>query len=315
MSFFVGGLNISGDLILSPMDGYSDSPFRAMTRRLGSAASYTEFINAVDIANGHPFIEERLSFTDVERPVFYQLLDNSIDRLVEVAFRVQEERKPDTIDINLGCCARSVVGRGAGAGLLRHPQMVAELFRRLSQSLAIPVTAKIRLGWDHASRNYLDIAKLLQDNGCALIAVHGRTRMQLYQGMADWDAIAEVKQAVSIPVIGNGDVLTVSDIDRMKAHTRCDAVMIGRSAIQNPWIFSRMDRENVPLPVVHETMVGHLADMLSFYGQRMGLIRFRKFANGYMKIYSLEKPVRQALLTCESPEQFRELLAEIFSRM
>jgi tRNA-dihydrouridine synthase B len=311
VNFYLGKLEIRGDLILSPMDGFSDSPFRALTRRLGSSASYTEFINAVDVINGHPFLEERLNFSQNERPLFYQLLDNSIDRLVQVALKLRE-RDPDAIDINLGCCARSVVGRGAGAGLLKQPNLVGELFNRLNHLLDIPVTAKIRLGWDHLSRNYLEMAKILEGNGCSMLAVHGRTRMQFYEGMADWDAIAQVKKAVSIPVIGNGDVISVGDIERMKTHTGCDAVMIGRGAIQNPWIFSRMERKDVPLSMVQETMMAHLADMLAFYGQELGMIRFRKFASGYLRIYALEKSVRHTLLTCANPDEFAWLLAEVF---
>ncbi len=314
VNFMVGPVAIRGDLILSPMDGFSISPFRAMTRRLGSAASYTEFINTMDIINGHPYQEERLGFTEVERPVFYQLLDNEVDRIVEGALRLRE-RNPDVIDINLGCCARSVAGRGAGAGWLREPKKLGRLFQKLRSVLDIPVTAKIRLGWDHLSRNYLEVAKILEDNGCYLLAVHGRTRMQFYEGLADWDAIAEVKQAVSIPVIGNGDIVKVADIDRMKAHTGCDAVMIGRGAIQNPWIFSRMEREEVPHETVFNTMVSQLSDMLTFFGPKLGLLRFRKFAHGYLKVYLPEKATRQELLTCEDPGKFVELLAGFFKQL
>jgi tRNA-dihydrouridine synthase B len=243
-TFWVREIPVYGDLILSPMDGYSDLPFRALARALGSAMSYTEFLNAIDITGRHPHLERKLKYLECERPVVYQIFDDDPDRLVQAALKLRP-RNPDIIDINMGCSAKTVSGRGAGAGLLRTPEKIARIFSRLTKELDIPITGKIRLGWDDASRNYIDIAHIIEDNGGSLLAVHGRTKAQGYTGSADWDAIAEVRRAVSIPVIANGDVKTIADIERIKAHTGCTAVMIARAAISNPWIFSRLDRENV----------------------------------------------------------------------
>ena len=243
-TFHVGPVPVYGDKILSPMDGYSDLPFRATCRELGSAMSYTEFINALDILQGHPYVAQKMAFLPQERPVVFQIFDNDPQRLLEVALRVQDQ-EPDIIDINLGCSAKSVSNRGAGAGLLRTPLKVARIFRRLSGALEIPLTGKIRLGWDDDSRNYGLIARIIAENGGQMIAVHGRTKAQGYRGEADWDAIAEIRAAVEIPVIGNGDVRTPGDIQRMKAHTGCPAVMIARGAIGNPWIFAGQDRAEV----------------------------------------------------------------------
>jgi tRNA-dihydrouridine synthase B len=214
-SFYINNLPIYGDLILAPMDGFSDLPFRSICREMGSAMSYTEFISAVNVSQQeelNPAIIRKLSYLPEERPVVYQLFDNDPDSLLEAALRLQE-RGPDVIDINMGCSVRSVSGRGAGAGLLRSPIKIAHIFRKLSQALEVPITGKIRLGWDEEARNYLLVARIIEENGGALVAVHARTRAQGYSGEADWEAIAEVKQAISIPVIGNGDVRTVSDID------------------------------------------------------------------------------------------------------
>jgi tRNA-dihydrouridine synthase B len=161
------------------------------------------------------------------------------------------------------------------------------------------VTAKIRLGWNEASRNYHQVARLLEDNGAAAIAVHGRTRAQGLRGLADWDAIAEIRQAVSIPVIANGDVMNVSDIERIKAHTGCPAVMIGRGAIGNPWIFSRLDREQVPLEEVRRVIRTHLERMIEFYGPRYGLIWFRKHIIRYIRSYKFSASIRQQLISTE----------------
>jgi tRNA-dihydrouridine synthase B len=305
--FSVGPIPIYGDLILAPMDGYSDLPFRSLCRELGSAMGYSEFISAIDIINGHPYLYQKLAFRPDERPMVYQIFDNDPQRLLTAALRLQEGQ-PDIIDVNLGCSARGVSGRGAGAGLLREPEKITQIFQSLTHALHIPVTAKIRLGWDETSRNYHQVARLLEDNGAAAIAVHGRTRAQGLRGMADWDAIAEIRQAVSIPVIANGDVVNVSDIERIKAHTGCPAVMIGRGAIGNPWIFSRLDREQVPPDEVRRGIRTHLDRMLEFYGPRLGLIRFRKHIIRYIRSYKFSASVRQRLITTENKDDFLTLI-------
>src|SRR3990172_2398473 len=273
-SFFVGKIPVFGETILSPMDGFSDLPFRSLTRRLGSAMSYTEFVNARDVVSGHPYLEPRLTFTEEERPIVFQIFDDDPALLLRAALLLRQ-RQPDIIDVNMGCSAKTVAGRGAGAGLLRQPEKIAEIFRTLTRELDIPVTGKIRLGWDNDSLNYLDVAHIVEDNGGKLLAVHGRTKQQAYRGEANWQSIAEIKAALSIPVIGNGDVRTVADIRRMRQFTSCDAVMIARGAIGNPWIFAGLDRGEVSSAQVRETMLAHLAAMLDFYGPARGLKRFR----------------------------------------
>jgi nifR3 family TIM-barrel protein len=311
LSFLIRDIPIHGDLILAPMDGYSDLPFRSLCRELGSAMSYTEFINALDILNGHPYLPEKLAFRPEERPVVYQIYDNDPNRLLAAALRLQE-RQPDIIDINLGCSVRTISGRGAGAGLLRDPEKIAVIFQALTHALQIPVTAKIRLGWDEASRNYRQVARLLEDNGAAAIAVHGRTRAQGLCGQADWDAIAEIRLAVSIPVIANGDVLTVADIERIKVHTGCPAVMIGRGAIGNPWIFSRLDRDQVPPEAVRRIIRSHLERMCDFYGPEHGLVWFRKHTTRYLRPYALSAEMRQQLVTTEKVDEFLSLIDLVF---
>ncbi len=308
--FWVGDIPVWGKTILSPMDGFSDQPFRSLARRLGSAMSYTEFVNAIDVLNGDPRLERRLQFLEEERPVVLQIFDDDPDRLLDAAL-ILRERDPDIIDVNMGCSARTVAGRGAGAGLLREPEKIASIFRKLSDALDIPVTGKIRLGWDEESLNYLDVARIIEDSGGQMLAVHGRTKKQAYRGQANWAAIAEIKAALSIPVIGNGDVRVVADIVRMQQVTGCDAVMIARGAIGNPWIFAGKDRSQVSEAEVRSSMLSHLKDMLTFYGQELGLVLFRKHAARYISPYRLNRLQREQLLTCENQEDFVNLLYQI----
>ena len=306
-TFHVRHIPVYGDLILSPMAGFSDMPYRSICRELGSSMSYTEFINAMEVVGGHPRLAQRLAYLPEERPVVFQLFDNDAERLLEAALILQDYG-PDIIDINMGCSVRKVSGRGAGAGLLRSPLKIARIFRSLSSALEVPVTGKIRLGWDDDCRNYRLVARIIEENGGSLIAVHARTKAQGYSGGADWDAIAEIKAAVSIPVIGNGDVQTVVDIDRLKSYTACDGVMIGRAAVGNPWIFSRLEREQVPYELLRQTMLDHLERMLSFYEGDRGLILFRKHASRYLSLYPLEPEQRLRLLTTQQPGEFLALL-------
>jgi tRNA-dihydrouridine synthase B len=295
--FHVGSVPVYGDLILAPMDGYSDLPFRSLCRSLGSAMSYTEFINALDVLHIRKRIEPKFAYLAHERPVVFQIFDDDPQRLLKAATLLLPYQ-PDIIDVNMGCSAKSVSGRGAGAGLLREPAKVAQIFSLLSQNIPLPVTGKIRLGWDADSRNYLQIARIVEENGGALLAVHGRTRAQGYGGEADWDAIAKIKQGLHIPVIGNGDVRSVADIQRLKTHTGCDGVMVGRAAIANPWIFARLERQNVTHTQVRQIVREHLSRMLAFYGEERGLVLFRKYV------------ARTMAPLFGSAEQRRQLLSE-----
>lgn len=310
MSFSIRHLPIPGDTLLSPMDGYSDQPFRSLCRGLGSAMSYTEFVKAEDVLERIAHVDEKLAFTEAERPVTFQIYGDDPGKILDAALRIQE-RGPDVIDVNMGCPAKTISARGAGVGLMRTPEKIAEIFRLLTTHLEVPVTGKMRLGWDESTRNYLQVAKIVEDNGAQLLAVHGRTRAQGYGGQADWDAIAEVVDALKIPVIGNGDVTTVADIDRMKARTGCAGVMIGRGAMYNPWIFSRLERDQVPPDVVRTTMLRHLELNLAFYGPERGLVLFRKYASRYLSPYAMTREVRQRLMTRETAEEFVALLEEV----
>jgi tRNA-dihydrouridine synthase B len=309
-SFFIGTLPVRGDAILAPMDGFSDLPFRTLCREYGSALSYTPFVNAMEILARQPRALRHLDFRPSERPVVFQLFDSDEERLLQAA-QWALELQPDVLDVNMGCSVRSVAGRGAGAGLLRDPRKVARIIARLSRALPIPVTAKIRLGWDAQSSNYLEVARAIEEHGGALIAVHARTRQQRYTGRADWDAIAAVKAAVAIPVLGNGDVQRVEDIRRMREQTGCDGVMIGRGAIGNPWIFQRRERRRVPVAEVMATIRRHVRSMVAYYDERDGLLLFRKHLVRYLKGVPVPAPTRAALLDTTSLAAFEAQLSTL----
>lgn len=299
--FSIGGVTIPGRLLLAPMDGFTDSPFRSMCKEHGAALCTSEFINGIDMMYGHPHLKNQLVFQDNERPFCYQIFDDDPQRLLDAGIKLAE-RKPDLMDINMGCSARSVSNRGAGAGLLRDPEKIKQIACSLVREVPVPVTAKIRLGWDDRSRNYLEVAKILEDCGISAITVHARTRKQGYQGTADWDAIAEVKTYASIPVIGNGDVRNVEDALRLINHTSCDAVMIGRASLGNPWVFEGKTRENISNGELFDGMVQHLQRMTEMYSPRIGTILFRKHLARYLSEHLLSSEIRQKIFSIEEPQ-------------
>jgi len=310
-TFYIRDVPVYGDAFLAPMDGYSDWPFRSLCRDLGSAMSYTEFVHAEKILSKSKQPLKKLYFEAAERPVTFQLYGDNPDRIVEAALRVQDWG-PDIIDVNMGCPAKSVSNRGAGVGMMKSPLKIARTFKKLTAKLKVPVTGKIRLGWEK-NQNYKLIARIVEECGGSLIALHGRTKEQAYSGKANWDAIAEVKATVKIPVIGNGDVKRVEDIEKMKLHTGCDAVMIGRTTLANPWIFSRLDREQVTSEQVRETIRKHLAKSIEFYGDEDGQRLFRKYAVQYLLMKTLDRETRKQILKPMPPAEFLEMLNQVYA--
>jgi nifR3 family TIM-barrel protein len=311
--FLIGPVPVYGRAILAPMDGYSDWPFRSVCRALGSAMSYTEFVKSEDIVHQFRRVRARMVYEQAERPVTIQIYGDDPDVMLEAAL-IAQDLGPDVIDINMGCPAKSVAHRGCGVGLMRTPAKIGQIFSKLTARLRVPVTGKMRLGWDDCL-NYRDVARIVAENGAALIAVHGRTKNQGYGGQANWDAIAEVKALVKIPVIGNGDIKRVADIARMIDYTGCDAVMIGRGAIANPWIFSGLDREQVSQEQVRETMRQHLEKNVAFYGEEDGERLFRKHAMHYLGLHHLDREARKNILRKRPPGEYMQILREIEAQM
>ncbi len=310
--FNIAEVVIPGRLFLAPMDGFTDSPFRIICKEKGSALCTSEFINGIDVTFGHPYLRYKTHFSLIERPFCYQLFDDDPQRLLNSALSLAR-LEPDLIDINMGCSARNVSNRGAGAGLLKRPDKVKLIASDLVSSLDVPVTAKIRLGWDEKSRNYLEIVKILRDCGISAITVHARTRNQQYSGSADWDAIAEIKSAVSIPVIGNGDARSISDVLKMIEHTACDAVMIGRAALGNPWVFSGTDKSDLSGYELFQVISSHLDLMLDLYSSRIGTVLFRKHMARYLVGLLPTAELRRYIFDIDDPFTLKREISRILN--
>ncbi len=309
--FAIAGIEISGDVILAPMTGISDMPYRLLTRKFGNSLSWTAFVNSTEVIGGHPHrLNDRLTYAAQERPVIFQIYGSENQSIVQAA-RLLLERKPDILDINLGCSVKAISARGAGAGMLRDLQNVHSLISTLNNELPIPVTTKIRLGWDENTKQPVELAKMLEDAGSSLITVHARTRSQHFQNEADWDAIAAVKQAVGVPVIGNGDVKHPGDIDAMLTLTGCDAVMVGRAAIGNPWIFSRQSPHEISAAEKISTMKDHFDLMAGFYGDYRAILLFRKHAAGYLRNFTLNRENRALILQSTTKQKFFDHLESL----
>ncbi|MDX1416865.1 MAG: tRNA dihydrouridine synthase DusB [Candidatus Promineifilaceae bacterium] len=310
--FWVRDVPVYGDVILAPMAGFSDVPYRSVCGEHGSAMHYTEFV-PVEALLGKQVDNrfwQRLDKNEGEHPLVFQIFGNNARKILEAAMRI-ETLGPDIIDINMGCSTRKVSGRGAGAGMMPRPELVAETFQLLSSHLRVPVTGKIRLGWDDDQRNYAEIAKIMVDNGASLIAMHARTKAQKYGGQADWDEIARLRQKVDVPVIGNGDISSVEDISKMIAHTGCDAVMVGRAARGNPWIFERRSKTEVTRTDFLSTIRMHLNRMVDYYGERLGLRQFRKHFKHYINGVPVTETLSWQMVREDRLEDFLLLLAEL----
>lgn len=298
--FKIGQLPVFGNLILAPMDGFSDQPFRTICRQMGSAISYTEFINSTDVISNHPYILKRVSFMESERPVGFQIYGNETKELIKSA-EILLNHSPDFFDLNLGCSEKHVASRGAGSGLLKYPEKVKEIASAFVKRFGIPITAKIRIGWEKSTPNHIEISKILEDSGVEMIAVHGRSRDQRWREPALWQPIAEIKKAISIPVIGNGDVKTKDDISNLFSETGCDGIMIGRAAVGNPWIFSNVDKNNLTRIKILEMISHHWELVKEFYGKERAMVIFRKHLKPYLSTWHFSDLNLKAVISSENP--------------
>jgi len=313
----IGKIKLDIPLALAPMAGITDLPYRIICRELGCGITISEMVSAKGLLYKNIKTFTMLRIADSERPTAIQLFGSSPVDLAKAA-KIVEDSGADMVDFNMGCPVQKIVANGEGSALMKTPQLAYEILAAMVDAVHIPVTVKFRAGWDKEHLNAPEIAVLAEKAGVSAVAVHGRTREQFYSGNADWDIIKQVKQAVKIPVFGNGDIRSAVDGMRMLQETKCDGIMIGRGADCNPWIFAELRAallgENLPLGVGITTRFAmiqrHLQDLIEFKGEIIALKEMRRHVNMYLKSLPKAAAFRAKFNKMETYEDFAVLLAE-----
>lgn len=313
----IGNIKLEAPLVLAPMAGITDLPFRLICRRLGCAMTVSEMVSAKGLLYKNVKTTEMLRIDNGERPTAIQLFGSVPQELAQAANMV-EASGADMIDLNMGCPVAKIVNNGEGSALMKTPQLAYEILAAMVDAVQIPVTVKFRAGWDDEHRNAVEIALAAEKAGVSSIAVHGRTRQQFYEGKADWNIIRQVKDAVNIPVFGNGDIFTVEDGLRMLKETGCDGLMIGRGADGNPWLFNRLkavmsgqeDPGAPELDVRLAQAAEHLQMLIDYKGEYVSVKEMRRHISAYLKGLPHAAEFRGRFHKVDTQEQFMALLGE-----
>ena len=315
----IGNVTLDNNVILAPMAGVTDLPFRLLCKEQGVGLNCMEMVSAKAIYYNNKNTEELMQIHPEEMPVSLQLFGSDPEIISEMAKRI-EERPFAILDINMGCPVPKVVNNGEGSALMKNPKLVEAILSKLVKAISKPVTVKIRKGFNDENVNAVEIAKIAESCGVAAVAVHGRTREQYYSGKADWDIIAAVKDAVKIPVIGNGDVTDAYSAKALQEQTGCDGIMVGRAAQGNPWIFKEITTyletgELLPKPTpqqVKEVIIRHAKLQLEFKGEYTGVREMRKHLAWYTTGYPNSARFRQMINSMESMDELLESVEQIF---
>lgn len=313
----IGNVEIENNVALGPMAGVTDLPFRKLCKEMNCGIVYTEMVSAKAILYNNKNTDELLRIDAGEHPVAVQLFGSDPDIMADIASRI-EEGPYDFIDVNMGCPVPKIVNNNEGSALMKDPKLAGEIIAAMVKKCKKPVTVKFRKGFNDNSVNAVEFAKVMEANGASAIALHGRTREQYYSGNADWDIIRQVKEAVKIPLIGNGDITGPLDAKRMIDETGCDAVMIGRAAQGNPWIFKRTSHylktgELLPEPTreeVKEMILRHAKMLIEYKGLYTGVREMRKHVAWYITGYPHSASIRNDVNMVESYEQLEELILD-----
>ncbi len=318
MSWKIGNVRIENPFVLAPMAGVTDMPFRTLCKEQGAGLICMEMISAKAISFHNKNTIALMKIDPCEHPVSMQLFGSEPELMAEVAKSI-EDKDFDILDINMGCPVPKVVNNGEGSALLKNPELIVQIIKSVSSAIQKPVTVKVRIGFENAPVDIVEIARRAEDAGAAAIAVHGRTRQQYYSGTADWDIIRQVKEAVSIPVIGNGDVDSPLKAEALLKQTGCDGVMIGRAVRGNPWIFREMNHyfqtgELLPRPSseeIREMILRHARAQIALKGEFTGIREMRKHVAWYTAGMRHSAGLRRASNTIESYEALQELLMKL----
>lgn len=317
--FKIGNIEIKNNVVLAPMAGISNSAYRTIIKEMGCGLIYAEMVSDKAITYGSKKTIDMLYMTDFERPISQQIFGSDKESFVTSAKYIYENMKPDIIDINMGCPVPKVAVRAqAGSALLKDPDKVYEIVKAVKEAVPCPVTVKIRSGWDENSINAVEIAKVIEKAGADAIAVHPRTRAQGYSGKANWNIIKEVKENVNIPVIGNGDILTCYDAKRMLDETGCDAIMIGRGVLGNPWLIKEcieyLEDKKEPKEVSVEEKINmikyHLELLRKTKCDKLALLEIRSHASWYLKGIKNSSKLRTDICKAKNIEELLNLIEE-----
>lgn len=317
MSFFIGDVEIKNSVVLAPMAGYSNTSFRKIIKEMGAGLIYAEMVSDKALTYKNEKTLQLLKMSDEERPIAQQIFGSDVESFVEAAKIVETVMHPDIIDINMGCPVPKVaISAQAGSALLKNPTKIYEIVSSVCKAVSVPVTVKIRLGWYENSINCVEVAKIIEKAGASAIALHARTRSQGYSGTANWEYIKKVKEAVSIPVIGNGDVTSAKEAKRMLVETGCDAVMIGRGVLGNPWLIQECVKyletgTEVPCVTNEQRIImmkRHFELLKQDKSLSCAILEIRSNILFYLKGMPNNKEIKQKICLAQSEEEIYQIL-------
>lgn len=323
MEWKIRDLVIKNQVVVAPMAGVTNLAYRLILKEFGTGLIYTEMVSDKGLLFKNQKTEEMIKVLDLEKPVALQLFGSEINSMTDAAKIIERNSNCDIIDINMGCPVNKVTKSGAGSKLMTNPELAYGIVKSVVESVNVPVTVKIRSGWDHNSINAVEYAKLMEKAGVSAIAVHGRTRSDLYSGVANWDIIKDVKAAVSIPVIGNGDIKSPEDAKRMLDHTKCDAIMIGRGLMGNPFLIKQtidyLESGCYEKEISRETrrkyLIKHLNQLKKLKGEHISTLEMRSHAAWYVKGLPGSSKIKSQIVSANSTNEIEVIINDFFDNL